>query len=162
MASPIDISGLNNLYLNGLENIKLIIDDNQGSLKCGRLKAIYTEDVVLPLTPSIAILFTGSENVLRSASNLTRRNYTMNLSYDLWYYHSELNDNTRREEITEVLWQIVNVLMTNTTLNNFAPKLGSVVEVATFRPRMRDGGVIMASALIVLTVYKLYSIANAQ
>lgn len=162
MANPIDVSGLNNLYLNGLENIKKVIDDNQSGLKCGRLKQIYTEDEILPLTPSIAILFTGSENVLRSASNLTRRFYTMNLSYDLWYYHSELNDNTRREEITEVLFQIVHILMTYTTLNSFVPKLGSVVEVATFRPRMRGGNVIMASALIVLTAYKLYSIENAQ
>ena len=162
VVDAIDIAGFQNLFANGLENIKKVIEDNQSSLKCGRLKQIYSDDVVLPLTPSIAIMFTGSEQTLRSASNLTRLNYKMDLRYDLWYYHSELNDNTRREDITEILWQITSVLMVNTTLNCFVPKLGSVVEVATYRPRMRGGGVIMASALITLVAYKLHTINNAK
>ncbi len=163
VVEAIDIAGLQNLFENGLENIKKVIEDNQSSFKTpGRLKEIYTEDEILPLTPSMAVLFTSAENELRSASGLSRLKYTMNLHYDLWYYHSELNDNTRREEITEILWQITNVLMVNTTLNCFVPKLGSVVEVATYRPRLRGGGVIMASALITLVAYKLYTINNAK
>ena len=162
MSSPIDVSGLGNLFENGVANIKKVIDDNQGSLHCGRLKAIYTEDEILPLTPSVAILFQGFDNDLRSASDMVRRNYTFNLNYDIWYYHSELDKNVRRSEITSVLWQLVNMFMTNVMVNCFAPKLGCVVSGGTYRPRLRGGGVIMASAVFTLTIRVLWSIQNAQ
>lgn len=157
---PIDVSGMGNVFRNGQENIAQVIEDYLR--RPLDLRDIYFEDVAKPRAPSIAILFDGSDNVLRSASDMRRRHYTLNLRYDLWYYHAEMNDSVRRSVVTEKMWEIANVFIKHTTLNCFCPKLGSVVEVVRYRPRMVGNDVIMASALITITAYKLYSEKNAM
>ena len=157
--SEINISSKDNLFENGVANIKNVLENNNlESILGWKLKQIYDEDISLPETPSVAVLFDSSRMQLREASNLTRRRYTYNLRYSIWYYHSELDANFRHKEITWRMWQLANILNVNVTLNGFVPSLGSEVEVVRFRPRMTYGGVIMASALIELVAKKLCTI----
>jgi len=105
MAAPINISGKNNFIQDGVANIKKVIEDNKSSIS-ERIKEIYTDDILLPITPSVAIVFSSANNDLRSASLMSRRNYTYHLHYDIWYYHSEIDESTKINHVTEVGWQI--------------------------------------------------------
>jgi hypothetical protein len=159
LPTPLDISGHGNIYQNGVENIKQVMEDNKSSLYV-TLKEIYDDDVVLPLTPSVAIMFDSAGTTLRAASGFHRRSYTISLRYDLWYYHSELKQDTKREHVVQIAWQIQNIYMVNTSLNGFVPKLASMVETVRYRPRLRSG-TIFASALISIIAQKLCTIEDA-
>lgn len=158
--AEIDVSGFCNLFENGVANIKQVVEDNKSSLTVN-LKEVYDEDVALPITPSVAVAFDSSTSVLRAAHALSRRRKTYDMRFEVWYYHSELNENVRRKQVTEVAWQINNIFEDNITLNGFVPKLGSTVEVVAYRPRIRSGKII-ASALIVIVARKLVLYQNVK
>lgn len=149
----INWAGQGNFIRDGVRNIKQVIEDNKNSLST-RINDIYTEDIMLPNTPSVAIVFNRMRYDLRSASLRARRNYTFHLFYDIWYYHSELSENVKHEHVSELGWEISMLFVTDITINCFVPKLGCEVEFVRYRPRLR-GNKVIASALVSLVAHKL-------
>lgn len=155
-----DDSSLDNIGEVGVKKIIEILRANRSVLGW-HVKEYYSDDAELPRTPSVAILYEGLSQDLRSASNFTRRNYTFDLRFSIWYYHSEIEAHTKRSEIMRRANQIANILLQNSSLDGFAPKLGSTVEVVTYRPRMSYSGAIMASALIQLVAKVLCTVQSS-
>jgi len=160
MTAPISISGKENFIQDGVANIKKVIEDNKSSFN-ERIKKIYTDDILLPETPSVSIVFNSASNDLRSASAMSRRNYTYHLRYDIWYYHSEISENTKINHLTEIGWQIAQLFLNNISINCFVPKLGCEIEIVRYRPRLK-GGKLIASVQISLVAHKLLRITDSN
>lgn len=162
MAQPLehDAFGLENMGETGVKKIISVIRDNRSSLGWSP-RDFYEEDGEIPRTPSISVLYEGLNQDLRSASNFVRRNYTFDLRYSIWYHHSEINAHTKRSEVMRRANQLTTILLQNASLDGFAPKLGSTVEVAMYRPHMTYGGTIMASALIQLVARVLCTVQSS-
>ena len=156
----IDFRGENNYFrnsvLNCIEVLKLFSSENNREIR-----NYYEEDVVNPKTPSFAVICTGSNDDLRASQNLTRRKYTININLEIWYYHCDLTEETKRNEITYVLWEISELLKRHVTLNEFVPKLGIQITGTRWVPRQKASR-ILAGGVISLLVKKLYSTSIAR
>lgn len=157
---PINVSGFDNLFENGVENIVKLIHENKSSIKVN-LADIYDDDILLPATPSVAVMFDSATPNLRAAHLTSRRRYTYDIRFDVWYYHSELNENVKRKHVTEIAWQLFEIFQINNTLHGFVSKLGSNVEVIRYRPRLRSGK-IFAAALIGIVAHKICTLINTS
>jgi hypothetical protein len=87
--------------------------------------------------------------------------YTVNINLTIWYYYGDLTEETKRNEITYVLWEISDLLKRNVTLNGFVPKLGIEVTGVRWMPRPR-GNRILSGGTISVLAKKLYRTDNAQ
>ena len=152
----IDILGENSLYRNAVANCVKVLKDNFTSETGRKLKQIYDEDVYLPQTPSISVLAVGSDDVLRTAQNMTQKRYTIGIGLEVWYYHADLTEEVKRNEITYILWEINFLLKKYVTLNGFVPKLGCEVSGARWVPQAR-GDRIYAAGVISLVAKKLFT-----
>lgn len=152
---PKDFRGEDNHYINAVKNcievLKKFPEENNR-----RIRNFYEEDVSNPITPCFCVIASGSKDVLRTSQNLSRMRYTINIGMQVWYFHADLTEETKRNEITYVLWEINDLLKRNITLNGFVPKLGIEVSEARWSPQVR-GNRILAGGVIELLAKKLYS-----
>ena len=100
-----DFRGEENLYRNAVENCKVVLK-NFAKDKNREIKGYYTEDVAEPRTPCFVIIVTGSDDEMRSAQNMSQIRYTIGIRMEIWYYHGDLTEQTKRNEITYVLWEL--------------------------------------------------------
>lgn len=151
----INFRGKDNYYQNAVLNCIEIL--KKFPVETGReIRNYYSEDVLNPITPSFAVIAVSSADELRAAQNMTRIKYTINIGLEVWYYYSDLTEETKRNEITYALWEINKLLKTNITLNGFVPKLGLEVSGARWLPRER-GSRILAGGVIPLIAKKLFT-----
>jgi hypothetical protein len=152
----IDVLGENSLYRNAVKNCVKVLKDNFTSETGRTIKQYYDEDVYRPITPSIAVLTVGSDDELRTVQNMTQMRYTINIGMEVWYYHADLTEEVKRNEITYILWEINFLLKKYVTLNGFVPKLGVEVSGARWVPQKR-GNRIYAAGVISLVAKKLFT-----
>lgn len=151
----IDFQGEDNYYINAVKNCIEVL--KKFPLESGKqIKEYYEEDVINPKTPSFCVIATGSRDEMRSSQNLSRIRYTINIGLEIWYYHADLTEETKRNEITSILWRINDLLKRNMTLNGFVPNMGIEVTGARWVPRARGSRVLAGGALTVIAK-KLYS-----
>lgn len=153
--AEVDFRGEDNYFrnavLNCIEVLKKFSSENNRTIR-----NYYEEDVLNPITPCFVVLVTGSKDELRSSQNLTRIKYTINMNLEVWYFHSDLTEETKRNEITYVLWEISDLLKRNITLNGFAPKMGIEIQGVRWVPTQR-GSRILAGGVISLIIKKFYT-----
>lgn len=154
--TTIDFMGEGNLYRNAVLNCIEVLKNNMVSETGREIKQFYEEDVNSPITPSIAVLASDSDDEMRASQNLSRIRYTINIGLEVWYYHSDLTEEVKRNEITYILWEINSLLKKNITLNGFVPKLGVIVAGARWAPRLK-GERTLAGGVISLIARKLYT-----
>ena len=151
----INFRGKDNYYQNAVLNCIEVL--KKFPTETGReIRNYYSEDVLNPITPSFAVIAVSSADELRAAQNMTQIKYTINIGLEVWYYYSDLTEETKRNEITYALWEINKLLKTNITLNGFVPKLGLEVSGARWLPRER-GSRILAGGVIPLIAKKLFT-----
>jgi len=152
----IDYRGENNLYRNAVLNCIEVL--KKFSSESGReIKQYYEEDVWVPKTPCFVVLFGRSDDEMRSSQNLSRIRYTIPILLEIRYYYEDLTEETKRNEITYVLWEVNELLKKNITLNGFVPKLGTEVTGVRWAPQPREENRFLAGGIISLLVKKLYS-----
>jgi len=154
--AEIDFRGEDNYFrnavLNCIEVLKKFPDENNR-----RIRKFYEEDVVTPITPCFVVIATGSKDEMRASQNLSRIRYTIHINLEIWYYHADLTEEIKRNEITYILWEVSDLLKRNITLNGFVPKLGSEITGTRWVPQAR-GNKILAGGVINLLVKKLCTI----
>lgn len=153
----IDFKGQDNYYrnavLNCIEVLKKFDEENTR-----KIKKYYEEEVLNPICPCFIVVATSSNDVMRASQNLSRIKYTINIGLEIWYFHADLTEEVKRNEITYILWEINHLLKRNITLNGFVPKLGIEVSGARWVPQAR-GSRVLAGGVISLIAKKLYSTA---
>lgn len=149
-----DFRGENNYFYNAVLNCVEILKKFQ-SENNREIRNYYTEDVLNPNPPCFVVLVEGSKDELRASQNLTTMKYTVNIALTIWYYYGDLTEQTKRNEITYVLWEISDLLKRNVTLNGFVPKLGIEVTNVRWNPRARGDRILAGGAISVLA-RKLY------
>jgi len=152
----INVQGENSLYRNAVKNCVQVLKDHFTPETGRTVKQYYDEDIYLPKTPSIAVLAVGSDDELRSVQNMSQMRYTINIGLEVWYYHADLTEEVKRNEITYILWEINFLLKKYVTLNGFVPKLGIEVSGARWVPVSR-GDRIYAAGVISLVAKKLHT-----
>ena len=157
----IDVRGQDNLYRNAVKNCIQVLKNDFTTRTGRRVRQFYEEDMSNPSTPSFAVLVVSSEDEMRSVDAITQMRYTINIGMEVWYYHAELTEETKRNEITYILWEINDLLKQNFTLNGFVPKLGVEVLGARWVPRKFTTRVV-AGGVITLVAKKLLTITNAS
>ena len=151
----IDFRSESNLYRNAVLNCIEVL--KKFPSESGReIRNFYAEDVFMPVAPCFCVVVEGSNDERRSSQNMTQMRYTINISVEIWYYHEDLTEETKRGEITFILWEISELLKKNITLNGFVPKLGVEVTGVRFVPRIK-GNRILAGGVISLKVRALYT-----
>jgi hypothetical protein len=145
-----------NAVLNCIEVLKKFKTENNREIR-----NFYEEDVLIPNPPCFVVLVEGSRDELRASQALTVMKYTVNINLTIWYYYGDLTEETKRNEITYVLWEISDLLKRNVTLNGFVPKLGIEVTGVRWMPRPR-GNRILSGGTISVLAKKLYRTDNAQ
>lgn len=158
--AAIDFRGDDNLYRNAVRNCIQVLKDNFNRRTGRHIRQYYEEDVSNPVTPSVAVLVSASEDQLRESQALRQMRYTINIGMEVWYYHADLTEEVKRNEITYILWEINDMLKQNITLNGFVPKLGVEVMGARWVPRKFSTKVV-AGGVITLVAKKLLTITNA-
>jgi len=152
----IDVLGENSLYRNAVKNCIQVLKDNFTAETGRTIKQFYEEDVYLPQTPSISVIAVGSNDDLRTVQNMTQMRYTINIGLEIWYFHADLTEEVKRNEITYILWEINFLLKKYVTLNGFVPKLGVEVSGARWVPQAR-GEKIYAAGVVSLVAKKLFT-----
>ena len=155
MTTPIDHRGEGNYFRNAVLNTievlkKFPAEDKQ------RIRNYYEEDVLNPITPCFCVIVNGSKDEMRASQNLTRQRYTIHINLDIWYYHSDLTEETKRNRITYTLWEISDLIKRNMTLNEFVPHLGAEIQGVRWAPQPRPSR-ILAGGVINVLAKKLYS-----
>jgi len=146
--------GENNLYKNAVLNCIEVLKKFPGE-SGRRINDYYEEDIANPNPPCFVVVATDSEDIRRSSQNLTQIRYTIEIGLEVWYYESDLTEQTKRGEITYTLWEINELLKKNITLNGFVPKMGIEVLGARWVPRMR-GSRWLAGGVLNVVVKKLH------
>ena len=153
--TPINFRGEDNYFrdavLNTIHVLKLWAKENKKTIR-----NYYEEDVLNPITPCFCVICNGSSDELRASQNLQRVKYTINMDVEIWYLHADVTEETKRNEITYVLWEISDWLKQHITLNGFVPKLGLRIEQVRWQPQVR-GSRILAGGIIHMLLPKLYS-----
>ena len=119
------------------------------------IRNYYEEDVLNPTTPCFCVICNGSTDELRASQNLSRVKYTINIDVEIWYLHSDVTEETKRNEITYTLWEISDWMKKHITLNGFVPKLGIRIEQVRWQPQVR-GSRVLAGGIIHMLAPKLY------
>jgi hypothetical protein len=147
--------GENNYFVDAVENTIVVLkkftkENNR------EIRNYYTEDVLNPICPCFVVLINGSKDEMRASQNLTRIRYTIHLNIEVRYYEEDLTEETKRNEITYVLWEISDLLKRNITLNGFVPKLG--MEILSTRWGVQQKGTrLLAGGAINILAKKLYT-----
>jgi len=157
--TPINFLGEDNLYRNAVKNCIEVLKNNFTQETGRKVTQYYEEDVLNPNTPCLAVNVISSEDIMRSSQNLTQIRYTINIGMEIWYFHGDLTEEIKRNEITYILWEINYILKKNITLNGFVPKMGIEVRGARWLPQAR-GSRILAGGVISLVAKKLFSTAT--
>ncbi len=151
--------GENNHYRNAVLNCIQVLKDNMPRI--GRkMKEYYEEDILNPICPSMAVIVENSEDEMRSTQAFVHVRYTIDIGLQVWYYHEDLTEETKRNEITYILWEINKLLKENITLNGFVPHMGLEVRGARWSPRIR-GDRMLAGGVIILVAHKLHTTSTS-
>lgn len=147
--------GEDNYYVNAVKNcievLKKFPEEN------GRtIRNYYEEDVANPITPCFCVTIVGSKDEMRATQALSRMRYTINIGMQVWYYHADLTEEVKRNEITYILWEINDLLKRNVTLNGFVPKMGIEVSGVKWYPQIK-GSRVLAGGVLEVVAKKLYS-----
>jgi len=163
MARDIDLGGKGNILDNALENIKEVFDLYQKDELDLRLHQIYVEDIRVPIAKSVSIDIEGvdASRENRGIAGFKQHRYTLLITVNVWYYHEEMNPNTRKKDVMNILWKIAQMFMKHTTCNGFVPKLGTEVLGTEFLPRRFDNK-IMAGGVVRLRLTKLYLVTDVD
>lgn len=99
-------------------------------------EVIEGDPFAVPQPPAIAVSWEEADEIPHT---IGKRNVTYESTsrVTVWYYHEELNENTRKEDIRDNLWEIARLLRRNSDLNGLSPKGAHVehVEIVN-RPRL--------------------------
>ena len=163
MARDIDLGDKGNILDNASANIEELFNLYQKD-ECGlRLSKIYSEDIRVPVSNSVAIDIEGVEASRegRAISGFNQHRYTLYITVAVWYYHEEMNPDVRKKEIQNILWKIAKMFMNHTTCNGFCNKLGTEVLGTEYLPRRFDNK-IMAGGVVRLRLTKLYTVTSVD
>ena len=147
--------GEDNYFRDAVKNTIIVLKEFPRENK-QEIRNFYTEDVINPICPCFVVLVNGSKDEMRAASAMTRIRYTIHMNIEVRFYHSDLTEETKRNEITYVLWEISDLLKRNITLNGFVPKLG--IEILSTRWGVQQKGTrLLAGGAINILAKKLYT-----
>jgi hypothetical protein len=161
MSRDIDLGGLDNIFDNAVKNIKELFKLYQGSEIGIRFRQIYDEKISIPEPRSIAVDLVGQSLKLRSWIGKTKRNFTVIMTFDIWYFHEQPETDARKKEVQSILWKISQMFTKHSSVNGFCDPLRCEVLGIEYQPRL-FGDKIMAGGLVRLQVNKLHTVLNVD
>jgi hypothetical protein len=147
-----------NYFSDSVENICEILrreqrEDTDSKLKyISRLTDVLNDDVIIiPKPPCITVSFGGWEEVIHT---IGQKNVTVEyiVELNIFYYHNEVQNNIRKSEIRDALWEVSRLLRRNSDLNGLSSK-GAIIHGGEIVYRARnksvyEGGLIRMSVPI--------------
>jgi hypothetical protein len=161
MARDIDLGDLNNLMDNARANIVELFNLYQHDEIGVRFSEIYNEEIKTPKRNSVAIDIDGFTATQRAWNNRTSIRYTIGINVNIWYYHEDLNEKTRKRDVMQVVWRIANMFVKHVTVNGFCPGLGCEIISTEYTPKITDQKII-AAGLVRVKLNKLFQVVNAD
>ena len=125
-------------------------DPNQELDWMKRVHDIYGDDVILvPSTPAIAVVWTGFTERVREIGQKYPVGVTLTSSVVVFYYHDQIEDEIRKDEIRDALWELARILRRNSDVNGLSAE-GATIEDGQIVNRIRNdipysGGLINMS-----------------
>jgi len=100
---------------------------------------IHNEDILLiPSTPCIAISFEGFDEIIHTIGK-TNVTVETTIQINAYYYHQEINQRIRKNEIRDAMWELSRILRRNSDLNGLSSK-GAQVSSGEVMSRLRQNG----------------------
>jgi len=159
MTRNIDLDGVGVLYNNAVANIRELMKAHLRDEVGIRPNRYYDEDIGNPEANSIAIDVVGHSSDIRSWVGLQKRNYVTEITVNIWYYHEQLNDNTRSVEVKNIIGRMGQMFLKHNSVNGFCSPLGCYVIGSEYFQR-RLGNKIMTGGLVRLVLRKYHTINN--
>jgi|GEM_PF-3350775 len=142
---------VDNLVDNFVLNMKAIFENQYKSFG---LKEIYTEDVLLvPVVPSLAISCTGFWNRKITLGKVQTR-YEFTFMGELWYYHSTISVDVKRNLIMREAYKISQHILENASLNGWLISTRALVRACSYSPRARSGALMASARIFVIAPYQ--------
>jgi len=141
-----------NLVDDFVHNTKAIFD---GSMSTFGLKEIYDEDILLiPTVPSLAISCLSFWNELKTISSSNVR-YEFTFIGDIWYYHSAVTEDIKRNLIMRNAYRIAKHIMEHASLNGWLTNTRALVRSCSYTPRLRSGVMLASARMIIAAPYQI-------
>lgn len=161
MARDIDLGDLNNVMDNARANIRELFNLYQYDEIGVRFTEIYDEEHKAPKRNSIAIDIDSFSTTQRAWHNRTSIRYTIGINVNIWYYHEDLNERTRKRDVMQVVWRIANMFIKHVTVNGFCSELGCEIISSEYLPQITDQKII-AAGVVRIKLNKLFQVVNAD
>lgn len=111
-----------------------------------RVIEVVPEDlIIIPGLPLITCSFVGHQE---KATTVGKQNVThkLQITVQVHYYHEELNEQLRKSEITQVVWELTRIIRRNSDLNGLSP-LGVDIVNSLVMNRQRANGTYAGARL---------------
>jgi hypothetical protein len=133
-----------NLVIDCITNTAIVLEDNASRL---RLKRIYKDDVInVEATPAVAISNVGTTFERRTLGRNAR--FEVDFINEIWYYHEELNPDTRKNDVMKAAYDVGRTLIENASLNGWLRSTESYIRACTWVVR-RTSSILYATARII-------------
>ena len=134
-----------------IDNIQAVIQNYKDFIGYKILET--NEDSFISLYPAITIEFSS----MTSEWKAMPKRMTLNMNFDITYYHANISDKNVRRGLREGLSKLSNCLRENWNMNDFCEELGS--EILSVTPYvLASGDQIIAGGIISLQCRKVISV----
>lgn len=112
-----------------------------------RVHDVYDNDIIhIPEVPCIAVSWQGYQRIVKTIGQKYPVREDVINDVIVYYYHEEIKDDIRKDEIRNALWEIDRILRRNSDLNGLSTQ-GATVEGGQLMNRIRaehpySGGLI--------------------
>jgi hypothetical protein len=119
-------------------NVEQIDDPDQELTYIRRVLDVHDYDIIkIPRTPAIAVAWQGFEETVRTIGQKHPVGVTIVNLITVYYYHDEIKDDIRKDEIRDALWEIGRILRRNSDLNGLSAE-GASLEGGQIMNRIRN------------------------
>lgn len=103
-----------------------------------RVTEVYAHDpILIPATPAIAVVWTSFQELVREIGQRYPVGVTITNFITVFYYHEQIEDEIRKDEIRDALWELARILRRNSDINGLSAE-GASIEDGQLMNRVRN------------------------
>lgn len=134
-----------NYFKDAVDNIVEIlqreIDEDDPEQELDWIKRVHdihdTDILIIPSTPCIAVVWTGFEELVREIGQKYPVGVTITNFITVFYYHDQIDDEIRKDEIRDAMWELARILRRNSDVNGLSAE-GASIEDGQIVNRIRN------------------------
>ena len=142
-----------NIYEDLIQNVVNLISNNRLQFNPD-IKKVYDADLsIIPVFPCVTVEldYSGPEEWAEMGSGSNPKRIPITLA--ITYYHSELDERTRRKDVRKALEKLADILRQNWNINNFCSRWGSTIDSVTPYAIRTPADQIIAGGRVMITCY---------